>query len=92
MEYSPLEMNMSKSQRQKITDFLNVIDEDEVPSTARLYELFREAKSHGTANVQFLCALNIFTGGSKELSGNVISELLTLNKSNLTLILLKYPE
>lgn len=47
----------------KISNFLDVIEEEEVLSTASLYELFWGTKSHGFYNAHFLCA---FMGGSKE--------------------------
>ena len=74
----------------KSHDFLFVIDKDGVQSIARLYELLWGANSQGIINVKCLGALNIFMGGRKEQSKNVMIELfrnLSLqaeSKSNLT--------
>ena len=80
-----------KLSEEKFPDVLEAINNDKVSSTTRLYELFRGEKSNGTASVQYLRALNVFMGGSKEQSRNVMSELMrnfvvqAFNKSNLTL-------
>ena len=59
----------------KISDFIEIRLE-EVPSPVRMYEMFRGTKSEGLANVQFLCVLNIFMGGSKEQSRDAMPEFL----------------
>lgn len=88
--YSPQEKNI-KVPEAKISEFLDIIDNDKVSSTTILYELFPETMSNIIAYIQFLCALiNIFMGGSKKQSKNVMIELLrnmslqALNNSNLT--------
>ena len=44
-------------------------------SLKKLYELFKDRKSHGLVSLQFLSALNLFFGGSIENSKNTISDL-----------------
>ena len=57
------------------------VPDGEIPPGARktslkkLYELFKDTKSHGLVSLQFLSALNLFIGGSVENSKNAMSEI-----------------
>ena len=44
-------------------------------SLKTLYEMFKDTKSHGLVSLQFLSALNIFFGGSVDLSRDTITGL-----------------
>ena len=45
-------------------------------SPSEINEKFKNSSSYGLASVQFVAALNVFFGGDKELSRNVMSEFL----------------
>ena len=60
--------------------FLVVPDGESPPSSEKmslkfLYEMFKDAKSHGLVSLQVLSALNIFFGGDIRLSKDTITEL-----------------
>ena len=60
--------------------FLVVPDEESPPSSEKmslksLYEMFKDAKSHGLVSLQVLSALNIFFGWDIRLSKDTITGL-----------------
>lgn len=79
-----------KVSKARILDFLEVTSEDNISSSVRLCKIFRETKPHRIDNVHFLCELNNFIDGNKELSKAIMTEysrklsLKALNKKSLT--------
>ena len=67
--------------RLPLTNGLLLVPDRETPqgsekiSLKSLYEMFKDAKSHGLVSLQFLSALNIFFGGDIGLSKDTITEL-----------------
>ena len=67
--------------RLSLTNGLLVVPDGESPpgsekiSLKSLYEMFKDAKSHGLVSLQVLSALNIFFGGDIRLSKDTITEL-----------------
>ena len=79
-----------KVSKARILDFLEVSSEDNISSSVRLCKIFREIKPHRIDNAHFLCELNNFIDGNKELSKAIMIEyfrklsLKALNKKSLT--------
>ena len=67
--------------RLPLTNGLLSIPDIETPSDYEkiflkiLYEMFKDAKSHGLVSIQFLLAFNFFFGGDIGLSKDTITEL-----------------
>ena len=79
-----------KVSKARIPDFVEVTSEDNIPSSVRLYKIIQGTKPHRIDNVNFLCAVNNFIDGNKELSKAIMTEyfrklsLEALNRKSLT--------
>ena len=50
-----------------------VLEGEEKINLKQLYEMFKDANSHGLVSLQFLCALGIFFGVDKSIAKSCIS-------------------
>ena len=57
-----------KVSKTRIPDFVEVTSEGNIPSSVRLYKIIQGTKPHRNDSVNFLCAVNNFIDGNKELS------------------------
>ena len=70
----------TNTRRLPLTNRLLIVPDGDTPEESRnvslklLYEMFKDTKSHGLVFLQFLCALNIFSGRNISLMKNALTE------------------